>query len=462
MVNCNPETVSTDYDTVDRLYFEPLTNEDVHARRHPRAGGRRLRSRASCSSAGRRRSSWRWSCRRPGSTSSARRPTPSIWPRTASGSHGCSGTWAFRRRRAASPPRARKRGARPAPSATRWWCGRRTSWAAGRWPSSTTPGALDRYMTEAVDASPEHPILVDKFLEDAFELDVDAVADATGAVVIGGIMEHIEQAGIHSGDSSCVVPPYLVPERHLEVIRDYTRRVARALKVVGLLNIQFAIKDDTVYILEVNPRASRTVPYLSKATGVPPGQDGGPRDGRPEPRRARPGRRPGRGGGCSSRRRCFRSSVFRASTRFWAPEMKSTGESDGRRVELRRGVRQGATGGRPAASRRRPGVHQRERRRQAEHAPDRPRFWPGSGSRWSPRGARPPTFGRTTWRPTWCSRSTKAVPHVGDRPAQPGARPGDQYAARARVVLRRSHRAADCDDARGCRASPRSPAPPPP
>ena len=128
---------------------------------------------------------------------------------------------------------------------------------------------LDRYMTEAVDASPEHPILVDKFLEDAFELDVDAVADATGAVVIGGIMEHIEEAGIHSGDSSCVVPPYLVPEKHLSVIRDYTRRVARALKVIGLLNIQFAIKEDTVYILEVNPRASRTVPYLSKATGVP-------------------------------------------------------------------------------------------------------------------------------------------------------------------------------------------------
>ena len=131
------------------------------------------------------------------------------------------------------------------------------------------PGALDRYMTEAVDASPEHPILVDKFLEDAFELDVDAVADTSGDVVIGGVMEHIEEAGIHSGDSSCVVPPYLVPERHLRVIRDYTRRLARALKVIGLLNIQFAIRDDTVYLLEVNPRASRTVPYLSKATGVP-------------------------------------------------------------------------------------------------------------------------------------------------------------------------------------------------
>jgi len=130
-------------------------------------------------------------------------------------------------------------------------------------------GTLDRYMTNAVDASPEHPVLIDKFVEDAFELDVDAVADDTGAVVIGGIMEHIEEAGIHSGDSSCVVPPYLVAERHLSTIRDYTRRIARALKVVGLMNIQYALKDDVVYVLEVNPRASRTVPYLSKATGVP-------------------------------------------------------------------------------------------------------------------------------------------------------------------------------------------------
>ncbi len=127
---------------------------------------------------------------------------------------------------------------------------------------------LDRYMTNAVDASPEHPVLVDKFLEDAFEFDVDAIADATGAVVIGGIMEHIEEAGIHSGDSSCVVPPFICPERHLATIRDYTRRVARALKVIGLMNVQYAIKDDVVYVLEVNPRASRTVPYLSKATGV--------------------------------------------------------------------------------------------------------------------------------------------------------------------------------------------------
>jgi carbamoyl-phosphate synthase large subunit len=130
-------------------------------------------------------------------------------------------------------------------------------------------GALDRYMTHAVQASPGHPVLIDKFLEDAVELDVDAVVDTTGMVVIGGIMEHIEEAGIHSGDSSCVIPPYKVTDKNVSVIRDYTRRIAKALQVIGLMNAQFAIKDDTVYVLEVNPRASRTVPYLSKATGVP-------------------------------------------------------------------------------------------------------------------------------------------------------------------------------------------------
>jgi carbamoyl-phosphate synthase large subunit len=128
--------------------------------------------------------------------------------------------------------------------------------------------SLDKYMADAVDVSHDRPVLVDRFLEDAFEFDVDALADATGAVVIGGIMEHIEEAGIHSGDSSCVVPPFICPERHLATIRDYTRRTARALKVVGLMNAQYAIKDDMVYVLEVNPRASRTVPYLSKASGV--------------------------------------------------------------------------------------------------------------------------------------------------------------------------------------------------
>src|SRR5262249_24739335 len=102
----------------------------------------------------------------------------------------------------------------------------------------------------------------------AFEFDVDAVADRTGAVVIGGVMEHIEEAGIHSGDSSCVVPPFICPERHQTTIRDSTRRIARALNVIGLMNVQYAINDNIVSVLEVNPRASRTIPYLSKAAGV--------------------------------------------------------------------------------------------------------------------------------------------------------------------------------------------------
>src|SRR5262249_58323161 len=126
----------------------------------------------------------------------------------------------------------------------------------------------DRYMTQAVDASPEHPVLIDKFLEDAFEFDVDAVADATGAVVIGGIMEHIEEAGIHSGDSSCVVPPFICPERHLNTIRDYTRRIARALKAVALMNDPHATNNELAYVLDGKPSAPTTVQYLSKSNRI--------------------------------------------------------------------------------------------------------------------------------------------------------------------------------------------------
>jgi len=115
---------------------------------------------------------------------------------------------------------------------------------------------------------PARPVLIDQFLEEATEVDVDALADGTD-VIIGGIMEHIEEAGVHSGDSSCVLPPVSLTPAVLDTIREYTRRLALALKVVGLMNVQYAIQRDTVYVLEVNPRASRTVPYVSKATGVP-------------------------------------------------------------------------------------------------------------------------------------------------------------------------------------------------
>jgi len=128
--------------------------------------------------------------------------------------------------------------------------------------------SLLRYVRKAALVSPDHPILIDRFLEDAFEVDVDALCDGEN-VVIGGIMQHIEEAGIHSGDSSCVLPSYMITEEQLEEIRQWTRKLARALKVVGLINVQYAIKDGLLYVLEVNPRASRTVPFVSKATGVP-------------------------------------------------------------------------------------------------------------------------------------------------------------------------------------------------
>src|SRR5436309_15055595 len=124
------------------------------------------------------------------------------------------------------------------------------------------------YVAQAALMGPARPVLIDQFLEEATEIDVDALADGTD-VVLGGIMEHIEEAGVHSGDSSCVLPPVSLSPAILEHIREYTKRLALALKVVGLMNVQYAIQRDTVYVLEVDPRASRTVPYVSKATGVP-------------------------------------------------------------------------------------------------------------------------------------------------------------------------------------------------
>ncbi len=128
--------------------------------------------------------------------------------------------------------------------------------------------ALQNYMNRAVRISPDHPVLIDQFLEDAFEVDVDAISDGEN-VFIGGIMQHIEEAGIHSGDSSCVLPSYMITQKHLDMMREQTRMLALKLQVKGLINIQYAIKDNILYVLEVNPRASRTVPFVSKATGIP-------------------------------------------------------------------------------------------------------------------------------------------------------------------------------------------------
>ncbi len=268
MVNCNPETVSTDYDTADRLYFEPLTFEDVMAivekerQGNPdvacvvQFGGQTpLKLALSLQEAG-----VKILGTSPDSIDLAedrQRFAQLLWdlgiPQPASGT-------------ATSKADARDAAARigfPVVVRPSYVLGGRNMAIVYDVPT------LDRYMSTAVDVSHDRPILIDRFLEHAKEIDVDCVADETGVVIIGGIMEHIEEAGIHSGDSSCVVPPPFLAEKHLITIRDYTRRIARALKVVGLMNVQYAIKDDTVYVLEVNPRASRTVPYLAKAMGVP-------------------------------------------------------------------------------------------------------------------------------------------------------------------------------------------------
>ena len=268
MINCNPETVSTDYDSVDRLYFEPLTLEDVYAviDREQSAGGA-----VSCIVQFGGQTPLKLALDLQEAGVNIIGTSPDSIDLAEDRKRFAQLLWDLGIPQAPNGLATSREEAREIAESIGYPVLVRPSYVLGGRAMAIVydPAALDRYMVEAVDASPEHPVLVDKFLEDAFELDVDAVCDVTGAVVIGGIMEHIEEAGIHSGDSSCVVPPYLVPEPHLAVIRDYTRRAAKALKVVGLLNIQFAIKDDTVYLIEVNPRASRTVPYLSKATGVP-------------------------------------------------------------------------------------------------------------------------------------------------------------------------------------------------
>ena len=263
MVNCNPETVSTDYDTADRLYFEPLTLEDVLNivdREKPvgvivQFGGQT--------------------------------PLKLAVPLQQAGVR-ILGTSPDAIDRAEDRERFKqllqKLGLDQPPNGTAVsfhqaaLIAREIGYPVLVRPSYVLGGRameivydeedLRDYMERAVKASPDHPILVDKFLEDAIEMDVDAVSDGE-TVTIGGIMEHIEEAGIHSGDSACSLPPRSVGEALLKEIREQTVAMALELQVVGLINIQFAIKDRLVYVLEVNPRASRTIPFVSKAIGVP-------------------------------------------------------------------------------------------------------------------------------------------------------------------------------------------------
>ena len=263
MVNSNPETVSTDYDTSDRLYFEPLTREDVLnivEKEKPEGvivqfGGQTpLNLAVPLEKAG--------------------VPILGTSPDSIDLAEDRKRFQALIQKLGLVQPHNG--------TATSYEEARAVAGEIG-YPVVVRPSyvlggrameivydetALQRYIRDAVQASPERPILIDKFLEEAIEVDVDAISDGE-RVVIGGIMEHIEEAGIHSGDSACVLPPYTLTDDLLEVIKQNTYALARELKVKGLMNIQFAIRNDVVYVLEVNPRASRTVPFVSKATGVP-------------------------------------------------------------------------------------------------------------------------------------------------------------------------------------------------
>jgi carbamoyl-phosphate synthase large subunit len=268
MINCNPETVSTDYDTADRLYFEPLTFEDVMAviERERSAGGE-----VSCVVQFGGQTPLKLALALLEAGVSILGTSPESIDLAEDRKKFSQLLWELGIAQPESGTAVSREEAREVAERIGYPVVVRPSYVLGGRGMAIVfdAGSLDQYMTGAVDVSHDRPVLIDRFLEDAFEFDVDCVADSSGAVVIGGIMEHIEEAGIHSGDSSCVVPPFMVAERHLATIREYTRRIARALKVVGLMNTQYAIKDDTVYVLEVNPRSSRTVPYISKATGVP-------------------------------------------------------------------------------------------------------------------------------------------------------------------------------------------------
>jgi carbamoyl-phosphate synthase large subunit len=263
MVNSNPETVSTDFDTSDHLFFEPLTLEDVMhivATVEPAGiivqfGGQTPLNLAN---------------------GLARRGAPLIG--TSVGSiERAEDREHFAKLLRKLGLRQPDNGLARSP-AEAFEVARRIGYPVIVRPSFVLGGrameivydddALDRYMTLAVQASPERPVLVDRFLEDAIEVDVDCIADGK-TVVVAGIMEHIEEAGIHSGDSVCVLPPHTLGQELVAEIARQTVAMARELHVVGLMNVQFAVKGDLVYVLEVNPRASRTVPFVSKATGVP-------------------------------------------------------------------------------------------------------------------------------------------------------------------------------------------------
>ena len=289
MINSNPETVSTDFDASDRLYFEPLDAESVREvlrneeGEAGKRGGREAEDnghsvssplprfpsrRPSCSnSAGRRRSTWpnRW--RRRACRSSAARWRRSTWPRTGGASKRSCAASASRSRRARRSRPSRRPRPSPSGSATRCWCALPMCWAGARWRSSRAATSSRVYLEHNVDLSAAHPVLIDKYLEGK-EVEVDAICDGE-TVLIPGIMSHIERAGVHSGDSFAVYPGRNLYPSDIETLVDYTTRIGLGLGVRGLMNVQYVIHGGRLYVIEVNPRSSRTVPFLSKVTGVP-------------------------------------------------------------------------------------------------------------------------------------------------------------------------------------------------
>ena len=273
MVNSNPETVSTDYDTSDRLYFEPLTLEDVlnviEAEKPEgvivQFGGQTPLKLAI--------PLLRWLATPVGQATGTR-----IWgtsPESIDTAEDREQFEAILRRLEIRQPRnglARSQEeARAVAARVGYPVVVRPSYVLGGRAMEVVYGEeeLNRYMVEAVNVEPDHPVLIDQYLENATEVDVDALCDGTGRVVIGGLMEHIEPAGVHSGDSACALPAVSLEQQALATIRQWSEALALALQVNGLINLQFAIKDGDVYIIEANPRASRTVPFVAKATGAP-------------------------------------------------------------------------------------------------------------------------------------------------------------------------------------------------
>jgi carbamoyl-phosphate synthase large subunit len=318
MVNCNPETVSTDYDTSHRLYFEPLTTEDVLAvieTEHPEGvivqfGGQTpLKLARALEEAG---------------ASLLGTPVDAIDLAEDRGRFGAL----LRRMNIAHPPYGTALSADEAVAIAEevgFPLLVRPSYVLGGRAMEicyTAEGLAD-YLEQNVKADQEHPLLLDRFLEDAIEVDVDALADGT-EVRVGGVMQHVEEAGVHSGDSACVLPPMSLGEEMLDEIHRTTERIALELGVVGLINIQYAVAEGTLYVIEANPRASRTIPFVSKATGVPLAKIAcrlmlGERLADQEPP-------PAPNGHVSVKEAVLPFARFAGTDSILGPEMKSTGE----------------------------------------------------------------------------------------------------------------------------------------